>query len=87
MKEIAQLTGGVYLRAKDTKQLDDVYRQLDQLEPVAQDAELFRPTEELYPWPLGVALFLSALLTMSLLRVPVLGRRGVKLASSSEVPS
>ena len=65
LKEIADLTGGMYLRAKNTKQLDDVYQQLDHLEPAAQEAELFRPTEELYPWPLGLGLVLSALLALS----------------------
>ena len=85
LQEIAELTGGTYLRAKDSKQLDDVYRQLDRFEPVAQDAELFRPIEELYPWPLGLALFLSALLTLTLMRMPVVGRVASRGASSQPV--
>ncbi|WP_447969862.1 vWA domain-containing protein [Nitrospira sp. M1] len=73
LKKIAELTGGAYLRAKDSMQLDDVYRQLDRLEPAAQEAELFRPTDELYPWPLGFGLLLSVLMTLSLIRMPVFG--------------
>ena len=74
LKEIAQLTGGIYLRAKDTKQLEDVYQQLDHLEPAAQEDELFRPTEELYSWPLGVGLVLSMMLALSMLQKSVVRR-------------
>ncbi|GJL56123.1 MAG: hypothetical protein NPIRA02_32550 [Nitrospirales bacterium] len=75
LKTIAELTGGVYLRAKDSMQLDDVYRQLDRLEPAAQEAELFRPTDELYSWPLGFGLLLSVLMVLGLIRIPVFGAR------------
>ncbi len=87
LKEIAELTGGTYLRAKDTKQLDDVYQQLDRLEPASQEAELFRPTEELYPWPLGFALILSVLLTLTFIRMPVFGVRVAKKVRGQSVPA
>ncbi len=85
LKEIAELTGGTYLRAKNSQQLDDVYQQLDRLEPAAQETELFRPTEELYPWPLGLALFLSMVFTLSLIRMPAIGGVSVKKVSSHGV--
>ncbi|MCA9470959.1 MAG: VWA domain-containing protein [Nitrospirales bacterium] len=72
LKEIAQLTGGTYLRAKDKQQLEQVYRQLDELEPAAEETEFFRPTDELYPWPLGAALVLSVLFALTFLRMPSL---------------
>jgi len=34
---------------------------LDELEPVEQEKQLFRPIHALYPWPLGAALLLAGL--------------------------
>ena len=70
LKEIAKLSDGTYLRAKDTRQLEQVYQQLDALEPAAQETEFFRPKDELYPWPLGGALLLSVFFALTFLRVP-----------------
>ncbi|GJL62839.1 MAG: hypothetical protein NPIRA04_14930 [Nitrospirales bacterium] len=85
LKEIAELTGGVYLRAKDSMQLDDVYRELDRLEPAAQEAELFRPTDELYPWPLGLGLLLSSFMTLSFIRMPVFWKANARTASTARL--
>ncbi|NIR58576.1 MAG: VWA domain-containing protein [Gammaproteobacteria bacterium] len=59
---IARTTGGRYFRARQTTELVDIYRTLDELEPVIGDEEQFRPTIELYYWPLAVALLLAATL-------------------------
>lgn len=59
---IAKNTGGRYFRARDTEQLAEIYAELDRLEPVEQEHEIFRPISELYPWPLGLALAAGALL-------------------------
>ncbi len=59
LSEIAALTGGRYFRAKESDQLSEIYQLLDQLEPSEGESEYYRPREELYPWPLGVALILS----------------------------
>lgn len=59
---IAELTGGRYFRAKDTAGLQDIYRLLDELEPVEEPEAGFRPVRSLYFWPLGGALVLAALL-------------------------
>ena len=56
---IAHATGGRYFRARETSELVDIYRTLDELEPVIGDEELFRPTTELFYWPLALALFLT----------------------------
>jgi len=64
LKQIAQQTGGRYFRARDTKQLEQVYSVIDQLEPVEQEQQLFRPRRALYYWPLGIALFLALLLSL-----------------------
>ena len=57
---IARSTGGRYFRARKTDELVDIYRTLDELEPVIGDEEQFRPTTELFYWPLALALFLAA---------------------------
>ena len=64
LKEIANLTGGMYFRAKDSQGLKNIYHQIDQFEPIEKDQEFFRPTSELYPWPLGLALLLSVWLAV-----------------------
>ena len=56
---IARATGGRYFRARETSELVDIYRTLDELEPVISDEEQFRPTTELFYWPLALALFLA----------------------------
>jgi Ca-activated chloride channel family protein len=61
MRAIAEKTGGRYFRAKDTRELEEIYRILDQLEPVERDKRYYRPRSELYPWPLGAALVLAGI--------------------------
>ena len=46
--------------ARKTEELGQIYRTLDELEPVIGDEEQYRPTTELFYWPLAVALFLAA---------------------------
>ena len=62
LNAVAEATGGRYFRARQTTELVDIYRTLDELEPVIGDEEQFRPTIELYYWPLAVALLLAATL-------------------------
>jgi len=69
LTSIAEMTGGRYFRAKDTAALQDIYRLVDELEPVDEPETGFRPVKSLYYWPLGGALALAALLVaVSLLR-------------------
>jgi Ca-activated chloride channel family protein len=65
---IADLTGGRYFRAKDTAGLQDIYRLLDELEPVDEPEAGFRPVKSLYYLPLAGAFALTVFLcVMSLL--------------------
>ena len=64
LKKIAKITGGEFFRAKNSKALENVYEKLDQLEPISAEPGVFRPTEQLYPWPLTIALLLAQWLTM-----------------------
>jgi Ca-activated chloride channel family protein len=61
LSRIAGMTGGNYFRARDKEALEEIYLLLDELEPIDLDTETFRPTSELFMYPLGVALTLSAL--------------------------
>lgn len=58
MRGIADMTHGRYFRARDVQQLEDIYRLLDELEPIERDKRYYRPEKELYPWPLATMLVL-----------------------------
>jgi Ca-activated chloride channel family protein len=58
LRTIAEKTGGRYFRARDTAELEKIYDLLDELEPIEQATQFFRPTKALYPWTLGFALLL-----------------------------
>jgi Ca-activated chloride channel family protein len=62
---IADLTGGKYFRATDTASLQDIYRLVDELEPVEEPEAGFRPVKSLYYWPLGGAFVLVAFLALA----------------------
>jgi Ca-activated chloride channel family protein len=62
LRGIAERTGGRYFRARNTGELQDIYRSLDRLEPTVTDSAVFHPRAALYYWPLAAALLLSALL-------------------------
>jgi len=69
LTQIAEMTGGRYFRAKDTAGLQDIYRLVDELEPVDEPESGFRPVRSLYHLPLAGAFALAALLCLaSLLR-------------------
>lgn len=55
LTDIAETTGGRYFRARDPEQLKAIYQTLDDLEPVAQEEEILRPTRALFHWPLALA--------------------------------
>ncbi len=64
LQEIASLTGGKYYRAKNVEELEKIYVELDKIEPVDQDAEIFRPRDPLFYWPMTLALLLSVALVL-----------------------
>lgn len=59
LRGIANVTGGRYFRAHDTEEMVKIYNLLDELEPVEQDEEKFRPNSALFYWPLALALCLG----------------------------
>ncbi|NVJ59298.1 MAG: VWA domain-containing protein [Gammaproteobacteria bacterium] len=73
---IAEMTGGRYFRARDEEELKQIYDELDQLEPIEKEAELYRPVTELYYYPLALALGIYIfLLVISQLWSLILTRR------------
>lgn len=50
LRQIAETTGGQFFRANDLEELDEVYRQLDELEPLEFESYSYRPRFELYQW-------------------------------------
>jgi Ca-activated chloride channel family protein len=50
LKMLADTTGGQYFNARDTRALEDVYAQIDQLEKTETEGRLYTEYVELYPW-------------------------------------
>lgn len=64
LRAIADKTGGRYFRARDTGSLADIYALLDEIEPVSEDTQSYRPVHELYAWPLAGSLLLTLLMVL-----------------------
>ncbi|MDH3693927.1 MAG: VWA domain-containing protein, partial [Gammaproteobacteria bacterium] len=64
LQGIADKTGGRYFRARDTESLEEIYKILDRLEPVASDDKNLRPIRELFTWPLAIALLLTGVIVV-----------------------
>jgi Ca-activated chloride channel family protein len=79
LTQIAESTGGQFFRARDRDELQRIYGMLDELEPVDQEAETFRPTQALFFLPLSLALGISFLI--ALWRMPWMQFRSSKPAS------
>ncbi len=69
LTSIAGLTGGIYYRARDPKELNQIYSVIDNLEPIPEQLS-YRPQIQLFHWPLSLFMLLSLLTVvwMSLLR-------------------
>lgn len=78
---IADLTGGRYFRATDTATLQDIYKLVDELEPVEEAEAGFRPVKSLYYWPLSGAFALAGFLSLLSLA------RSIRLRRSGAVPT
>jgi Ca-activated chloride channel homolog len=62
LEAVAQTTGGRFFRARDIPGLQAIYAALDELEPAASAEQTYRPVRDLFQWPLGAALLMSALI-------------------------
>lgn len=78
--KIAENTGGVFQRAKSASELSSIYEELDKLEPINQDPEIFRPTKELFHIPLAFALFITTIISISHLRISKISKKVINYA-------
>jgi Ca-activated chloride channel family protein len=76
LSEIATSTGGQYFRARDAQSLQQIYRKLDELEPIARESRQMRPLQALYYYPLTLALLLSILMALKPVTTWLLHQRG-----------
>ncbi len=83
LTKIAELTGGRYFRATDTASLQDIYRLVDELEPVDEPEAGFRPVKSLFYWPLGGAFALCALLMIASLLKSLASRRSLQVQTDA----
>lgn len=65
LQQIAAVTGGKYFRATSADRLEQIYLALDQLEPVEHKYQTHRPRQELFMWPLTVALTVVVILMLA----------------------
>ena len=56
LKEIAQMTGGSYFRAKTTQDFEQIYQHIDKLEPIEQENLIVRTHKEIFYIPCLLAL-------------------------------
>ncbi len=59
LTEIAETTGGKYFRADSEKEMQNVYAELNKLQPVVYEENSYKPVVLLYMYPLGLAIILS----------------------------
>ncbi|MDP6374475.1 MAG: VWA domain-containing protein [Pseudomonadales bacterium] len=52
LSAIASKTNGRYFRAQNTEKLVEIYQLIDEMEPIEQEPETYRPIAALYRWPL-----------------------------------
>lgn len=60
LQEVAEKTGGQYFRAYNAAELVNIYDHINRLEVIERDFKTYRPIDELYFWPLLIALFIAA---------------------------
>jgi len=77
LRRIAKITGGDFYFASNTKSLDNIYKEIDKLHPKKVKVHSYRPTTELFMYPLVVALTLLSFYTFLLLFITLIRGRDV----------
>lgn len=65
LKEIADMTGGQYFRAIDEDRLEQIYEEVESLEPIEYEEEENQPVTLLYFYPLAAAIAVMLLLSIT----------------------
>lgn len=88
LAEIAEKTGGLYFRARDTAGLIAAHQQIDQLEKTEGEVVTVRPTRELFFWPLAGAMGLvGALVGFAAWRELLRPKRGPRGGAMGDPPT
>lgn len=66
LTEMANLTGGQYFRARNQQDLQRIYDTINQLQPVDSEFLEFRPEQNLFYWPLSLAMAILLIVIISL---------------------
>ncbi len=56
LQQIADTTKGKYYRARNLEELEAIYEEIDQLEPIDQEQRTYRPRKSLVHWFIGLSL-------------------------------
>ncbi|WP_430462685.1 vWA domain-containing protein [Thalassolituus sp. LLYu03] len=64
LRTIAQSTGGTFFRARNPKELQQIYQLIDELEPTEKDPQIYRPQQSLYHWPLLLSVLCALALSL-----------------------
>jgi Ca-activated chloride channel homolog len=90
MRGIAEKTDGRYFRARNLEELAEIHHELNRLEPIESEQEMFRPVKDLFYWPLALAMLLSfAWPTINILKSRSMSAKGIisaPLSKSGSVP-
>jgi Ca-activated chloride channel family protein len=85
LEAISRVTGGTAFNAGNREQLDDIYREIDALTPEEIQTIAYRPTRELFHWPLGGAVVLVLLFQLLMgLGVALQARGGHQQVNSEQ---
>ncbi|MGF1731057.1 vWA domain-containing protein [Photobacterium kasasachensis] len=64
LANIANMTGGQYFRARNPQELENIYQLIDQMEPINTAQQTWRPRQELFRYPLAIALLFSLIIAI-----------------------
>ncbi len=84
LKKIAHTTGGKFFRAKSAPELAMIYQAINQLEPIKLESRAYRPTTDLFYWPLAIAITLLLLVWVSRTRIMTLMARRATAAKEAD---
>ena len=76
LEEIAEITDASYFRAIDADRLNEIYGELDALEPIEYEEEEYQPVTLLYFYPLGAAIAIA--MAMLIIQILISALRQLK---------